>query len=380
MNKLEYTLSNIFLHFFYYLFYLIPVNNRKITFSTPRNTKPDGNIKYIYRALRDKRDDLKFVFLFDKYDYSLKGKILYLLRLVKGVYHLATSRVFIVDNAYFPVHVIKHKKRTVVIQVWHAAGAMKKFGNDVEIEEEAVEDKFRHKNYDYCIMGSDFSKKHYATAFGMDEEKVLVLGSARTDLFFKEDVLNRVRNEFYEKYPDLKSKKIILYAPTFRGRGNEKDTKLHLNVEKMKKELEGLGYVFLYKPHLNAKSEDNKDDDFIKYLDKEDVLNKVMPVCDIFITDYSSAVIEYSILKKPLILYVYDLEEYIDSPGFYQDFKTEMIGEQVKKTDDVIKIIKENDFDLSGYDKFINTHYKYLDGNSSDRIADYIIKNFIDKK
>ena len=105
-----------------------------------------------------------------------------------------------------------------------------------------------------------------------------------------------------------------------------------------------------------------------------------MPVCDIFITDYSSAVIEYSVLRKPLILYVFDLEEYIDDPGFYQDFKTEMIGEQVKKTDDVIRLIKDNKFDLSGYDEFINTHYKYLDGNSSDRIADYLIKNFIDKK
>ena len=97
---------------------------------------------------------------------------------------MATSRVLIVDNAYFPVHIIKHKKNTTVIQVWHAAGALKKFGNDAVNEGESVEDKFRHKNYDYCIMGSDFSKKHYATAFGMDEDKILVLWKCKNRFIF----------------------------------------------------------------------------------------------------------------------------------------------------------------------------------------------------
>lgn len=377
MNYTEYILSNIFLHFFYYIFYLIPVNKRKITFASPRNTVLDGNIKYIYRALYKKRKDLKYVFLFEQYSYSFVGKIFYLLRLVRDVYHLATSRVLIVDNAYFPVHIIKHKKKTTVIQVWHAAGALKKFGNDAVNEGESIEDKFRHKNYDYCIMGSDFSKKHYATAFGMDEDKILVLGSARTDLFFDEETLSRVKREFYEKYPKLKDKKIILYAPTFRGRGSDAETELHLNMKKMEEELKDLGYVLLYKPHLSAKSEETEDSEFLINLDKEDILNKIMPVCDIFITDYSSAIIEYSVLRKPLILYVYDLDEYNDNPGFYQDFKKEVIGKRAYKTDQVIDIIKEGNFDFSEYDKFIDTHFKYKDGKSSERIADYILDNFI---
>ena len=145
----------------------------------------------------------------------------------------------------------------------------------------------------------------------------------------------------------------------------------------MENELKDLGYVLLYKPHLNAKSEENKDSEFLINLDKEDILNKIMPVCDIFITDYSSAIIEYSVLRKPLILYVYDLDEYNDNPGFYQDFKKDVIGTRAYKTDQVIDIIKENKFDFSGYDKFIDTHFKYKDGKSSDRIADYILKNFI---
>ena len=93
---------------------------------------------------------------------------------------------------------------------------------------------------------------------------------------------------------NLRDKKIILYAPTFRGRGSDAETELHLNIKKMENELKDLGYVLLYKPHLNAKSEENKDSEFLINLDKEDILNKIMPVCDIFITDYSSAIIEYS--------------------------------------------------------------------------------------
>lgn len=379
MNNIEYILSNIFLHLFYYIFFFIPINKKKITFASPRNTILEGNIKYIYRALYEKRKDYKYIFLFEKYSYSFLGKIFYLFRLIRGVYHLSTSKVFILDNAYFPVHIIKHKKGTTVIQVWHGGGVFKKFGNDCENVGEKTEDKFRHKNYDLCIMGSDFSKKHFATATGTSLDKIIVLGCARTDLFFDDSKLERVKNEFYEKYPNLKNKKIILYAPTFRGRGSNAHCECHLDRDQMEKELKDLGYVLLYKPHLSAVAEYNEEDSFLINLDKDDILNKLMPVCDIFITDYSSSIIEYAILKKPLILYAYDVKEYEKNPGFYQDYEKETIGEKAYTTKEVIKLIKENNFNFDNYDEFINVHYKFLDGKSSQRAADYIINNLMEK-
>lgn len=198
-------------------------------------------------------------------------------------------------------------------------------------------------------------------------------------MFFDDSKLERVKNEFYEKYPNLKNKKIILYAPTFRGRGSNAYCECHLDRDEMEKELKDLGYVLLYKPHLSAVAEYNEEDSFLINLDKDDILNKLMPVCDIFITDYSSSIIEYAILKKPLILYAYDVKEYEKNPGFYQDYEKETIGEKAYTTKEVIKLIKENNFNFDNYDEFINVHYKFLDGKSSQRAADYIINNLMEK-
>ena len=41
-----------------------------------------------------------------------------------GMYHLQTARLFVVDNAYLPIHVAPHRSETTVVQVWHAAGAL----------------------------------------------------------------------------------------------------------------------------------------------------------------------------------------------------------------------------------------------------------------
>ena len=60
----------------------------------------------------------------------------------------------------------------------------------------------------------------YANAFRISKEKVRNLGIPRADIFFREEEKQRIREEFYKNYPELKNKKIILYAPTFRD--NEK--------------------------------------------------------------------------------------------------------------------------------------------------------------
>ena len=57
----------------------------------------------------ERHPELDYVLLLEPYSYGLAGKLAYLVRLVRGMYHLQTARLFVIDNAYLPVHVAPHR-------------------------------------------------------------------------------------------------------------------------------------------------------------------------------------------------------------------------------------------------------------------------------
>ncbi len=168
-----------------------------------------GNLLYIYEELK-------------KYDYDIcillknKGnlfeKVMYSLKIV---YYVATSKYILIDDFFPLMYVLKIREGSKFIQVWHALGAYKKVGhsrNDISNSKSLT-----HKNYTDTIVSSDDIVKNYAEAFGITEEKVHPLGVPRTDLFFSKEEMDKKRKQVYEKYPFLEGKRVILFAPTFRG-------------------------------------------------------------------------------------------------------------------------------------------------------------------
>src|SRR3954471_14642513 len=130
MNRLEHALSTVLLRFLGWLFDRLPIRQRAVL-ATARLARLEGNLAYLHGAIRRAQPDLPIVTLLEPYSYGLRGKLAYLLRLVRGIYHVRTSSLFVVDNAYLPVHVAPHRPGTTVVQVWHAVGALKRFGADV---------------------------------------------------------------------------------------------------------------------------------------------------------------------------------------------------------------------------------------------------------
>ena len=102
-------------------------------------------------------------------------------------------------------------------------------------------------------------------------------------------------------------------------------------------------------------------------------MNDWLALADILITDYSSSIFEYALLRRPLILLVPDLEAYERDPGLYLDYRTEMIGTQVVDTDGVIEAIRDGRFDPSGYDDFIARHVA-ADGRASARFVEHFLE------
>ena len=100
-----------------------------------------------------------------------------------------------------------------------------------------------------------------------------------------------------------------------------------------------------------------------------------MLISDMMITDYSSIMIEYCILNKPIIFFTYDLDSYLASErGFYYDFKKTVPGPIVYDCDELIEVIKNGDFDATRISGFVKTQFDAMDGKSSERIVDFILK------
>ncbi|QSX09297.1 CDP-glycerol glycerophosphotransferase family protein [Alkalibacter rhizosphaerae] len=374
MTDLEYFLTRQFLRIFYFLFKIFPVQKNKVLFATPRNDVLQGNLHAIYRQLKKDRPELRSVFLLDTYGYSLAAKIGYLFKLVGGLYHVQTSSYVILDNAYLPVHLFPHKEETTVIQTWHACGAFKKFGRSTMGLPHGIkspEIHFLHRYYDYAIATSQHVVDAYSEAFGLPHNKVIPIGAPRTDFFFDQEAMEKQRQKVKRDFPQIEGKKILLYAPTFRGRGKEKHSRFPLNTRQFVKSL-GEEYLLMIKPHPHTPMTgvDTSEERVVLVAD-DYPLNALFTVVDLLITDYSSVIFEYALLGKPMVFYAYDLKEYEANSAFYQDYAAFVPGPVAGNQKELVETIKGEDFKAYDVEAFAKKYFDQRDGHATRRFIHY---------
>lgn len=369
MSQLEYRVASVCLRVLGRLFGLLPARPQRVVLASPRKAVLDGNLLYLHRAFRALHPEVECVLLLEPYGYGLLAKLAYAVRMVRAMYHLRTARLFIVDNAYLPIHVAPHPARTTVVQVWHAAGALKRFGLDTLPPPREPERSFLHRHYDWVVTSGEASRGPWSRALGTPVERVIALGSPRTDMFFEEGALADARARILARYPLLAGRRVVTYAPTFRGRGRGKRPAPALDAQRLRQAL-GPGDVMVLKSHPNLDARLVDQTGFDVVIDPADDMNDLLPVTDVLITDYSSSIFEYILLRRPLILLVPDLEEYEREPGLYLDYATEMVGVHVRDTEAVAAAIRGGAFDLAVYEPFIAHHLGAADGRASERIVD----------
>ena len=136
------------------------------------------------------------------------------------MYHLATSKVVVVDGYCIPVSILVHKKRLVIIQTWHAAGIIKKIGlqtveNRSKLGKRLAKHMNMHKNYSYVISSSKESSKVFMEAFNVRREQILEFGTPMLDYIY--DKKNRKKEEILKNNPHIE-KPVILYLPTWQNK------------------------------------------------------------------------------------------------------------------------------------------------------------------
>ena len=361
------------------LFRIFPLKSNRVSLITTKNASFESNLRYIARGL-----DKRFSSNNEPYEcHFIKKDVVSLL----NMYRLATSKyIFLTDN-FFALAFMHVSKDVKMIQLWHGIGLFKRFGYDCLNEnEKKVMLKFS-KKIDCVSVSSKNAIDIYSRNFAVPKDRVLPLGIPRTDFYspehLNEDFYEKFRKEFEDIHPQLKDKKIVLYAPTFRKNPRFNSIFDFFDIERFCDEL-GEDYVLCIKLHPNFKkfsneeypidleslSENPKIVDFTKYKNEQDL----MLLCDILIADYSSIMVEYTLLNKPIILFAYDLENYLKNDrGFYFDYKKHVPGRIAYNMDDIINIIKNQDFNLEKTRNFADFQFGNFDANSTNRILDYVL-------
>lgn len=371
MNRLEHALASAVLRVLGFLFDRLPIR-RRVVLATARLARLEGNLAYLYAEIRRRRPGLPIVTLLEPYSYGLAGKLAYLLRLVRGTYLLRTSSLFVVDNAYLPVHVAAHRHGTTVVQVWHGVGALKRFGADTATGLAEPERSFLHHHYDYVVTAGEASRAPYAAALRTPVERVLPLGVARTDLFFDPVALAASRERVLAAYPALRSGRVVLYAPTFRGRGRAKRAASGFDAAAVRAALPP-GHVLALKSHPNLDPALVPAAGFDVVFDPALEMNEALAATDVLVTDYSSSIFEWALLRRPLVLLMPDLAEYERDPGLYLDARTELIGERVDDAADVPRAIVEARVDEAAWTAFIERQVEGCDGKASARFVERFV-------
>lgn len=343
-----------------------------------------GYLTDSYRALYDKlcaRNDTETrVF----YIHNNSGGLSYLYRYFRLCMILPSAGTILIDDTCNLFGAFKLRKNTELIQTWHSCGAFKKWGYSIaglSFGQEPDElDKYpAHSNYTLVTVSSEECIPHFNEAFGFSAPScVKATGVARTDYFFDEGNREKAFAGLYEACPQARGKKVVLYAPTYRGDADDAKAPRMFDIAKLKGRI-GEDCVLLIKQHGFVRDKTPVPDgcaDFAFDVSDKLKIEELLFVSDVCITDYSSLIFEYSLFERPMVFYAYDLDEFYDYRGFYYKYDRDFLPGDIVKTESelfesVEKAVSQG-CDTAEVKRFRERFMGACDGNSADRIVKYI--------
>ncbi len=298
-----------------FLFFL-PARHKVVMLSRQSNN-PSRDFTMLADELRRRDPDLEVVIRCRFIERSPLARIAYVGDVIAQMYHLATSRVCIVDGYLIPVSVLTHRRELTVVQMWHSLGAIKHFGyqslDRPGGRSSSLARAMRmHRNYDVVLCGGPATVPVFAAAFNTPAENVLPLGLPRVDFLAAKGAAHATAvDRLTMQFPLLAdtSKHRVLYAPTFRKNGDTGYAAVLAAFDPAR-------FTLIVKPHdLEVASLDSPH---VVDATGTDVL-ELLHVCDAVVTDYSGVAFEAAAAGVPVYYYVYDLDAYAADQGLNLD-------------------------------------------------------------
>lgn len=362
--KLKSIVLTIILALFYPFTFLFHVHQNRITFISLEHDNLSKDFKILHDELSAKQEYEIKTLLF-KFQPTFLGQLQYGLACIQQLFVLQSSKLVIIDYNNFVISKFLHRKEVKVLEIWHATAALKNFGNCVQRDYEI-------KNYDYAIANSDFYKGVYAQAFNLPEENVLVTGIPNNDKIFDDHFVQDTKVRLLEKYPVLANKKVITYAPTFRGRISTYFKEAKIDLARVHQAL-GEDYVIIYKAHPLISGSAYENNPHVLFIEEEPI-SSIFCITDVLITDYSAIAVDWMVFDKPIISYVPDFKSYSKKPGLTIDYLQEFPGAVTFNEGELIQALQATD--STSYQKeralFFKKTYNYCDGKATERVLKVI--------
>ncbi|MBQ7892291.1 MAG: CDP-glycerol glycerophosphotransferase family protein [Erysipelotrichaceae bacterium] len=360
---MKFIVDIMFLHLriVYFFMKFRKVNVNKIVMLSRQSEKPSMDFLMLKDEILKQNPQAEVVMLNKMLHKNVKSIIGFYLHMYTQLFHMSNAYTIVVDTYCIPVSMFKHQKDTKVIQIWHSAGAIKKFGlqttGSAGGRGATISKAMRmHQNYDVIVSSSDAMIPHFAKAFGCREEQFVSIGLPRIDYLIHNE--KSLQEKIYAKYPQLKEKPVVLYVPTFRrNRG------LHVNEFFEKFDYDKYHLVFKHHPLFKTPITDSR----ILTIPEFSSLDLVT-VADKVISDYSAISIEVCALDKPLYLYLYDYDEYTSDVGVNIELKEELKDCVCMDADSLIACL-DKEYPMDALLAFKHKYLAYTDGSVTSRLA-----------
>lgn len=362
MKRIAIVCLRIAMTCFYAICKLFPTRRKVVMISRELNTDPlDFALLRAEIARRDPTVRIVSLCKTVPHGVALIGYAWYMLRCMA---HMATAAACVVDTYCLPVSLLTHKKSLRIVQIWHALGAIKKFGYQSLGLAEGRDAKTAgwlrmHQGYTRMFAPSNATAAFYAEAFGIPRDTIEVRGMPRIDWLLGDH--SDIRERFFAEHPELGDKPIVLYVPTFR---KGKPTAHDQLIERVDHDR----YHLIVSAHPISTESVDPCFKVSGYTSTE-----LLTVADAVITDYSAIAFEAALLKKQLYFFLYDIEEYIGNRGLNVDLLREVPHLSATDVDGLISVI-DQPYDVAEREAFLARYIETADTGNTARIVDYLLE------
>lgn len=308
----------------------IPLNEKLVLIESQHGSEINGNIFYIIRYLATNKQysDYKLYVSAaaskkDKFEHFLKDhKInnvsVTILSSDEYFRLLASAKYLINDNTFMPWYI--KREGQIYLNTWHGT-PLKCLGR--KMESGFAEIGNAQKNFicaDYLLYPNEYTMKHMLDDYminNIGQGKCVLSGYPRNEVFFEHDTADSIRKKY-----NLEGKRVYAYMPTFRGTASEGKTLKSdsfmmyylYKIDELLKDDEEF-YVNLHPVSKSTLSGESFK--HIKFFPEEYETYEFLSACDALVTDYSSVFFDYANLRRKIVLFTFDKEDYLKDRGLY---------------------------------------------------------------
>lgn len=353
--------------------------NRKkqhILFLSEKSESLALNMKAVYQRMKDRGLDKEYAIDLSLHNSDIK-QYSRLLKLKTAVM-VGKASVILVDDHVPLFDILLLDPSTRLIQIWHAGAGFKGVGYSRWGHYGCPGPFSAHRQYTYSISGSRAISHFFSEQFGILDEQVIPTGMPRMDRYMDPKNRETVTAHLYETYPMLKGKFVVLFAPTYRGRNMMTATYPYqiIDFDGLYEYCQKKNAVVLFKMHpWVSEKVPIREEHADRFLDLGTYpnINDLFYVTDLLITDYSSSIYEFLLMKKPVLLFPFDKNQYATSRGFHRDYDSNVPGRICMTFPELLQAMRDEDYAFEKVESMLSTYFDTVDSNSCDRVIDWLV-------